>query len=462
MKNKMFKSSFIFIVGRVLMMIIPILTTPIFTRLVSLEDYGQFSLYTTMIGFISIFIGLNTSGSLAIAKIKYGNDYDRYSAHALSVSLVAFLTLTLFTFIFKDFLAKMLELPSNIVLLMIIQSFLGYISGFFGSYLLQKQKILMQFYIGVIGTVVSVPISVYLVINMNDDFLARVLGGLIPAIPFAMLSILYIYTRGRGFIEKEYLKFTFMISLPLVLHLLGHQVLTYIDRIMISKYLNFEEVALYSFGYSAGFVLKTVLSSINTLWAPFYLATKKESPKLVGSYVKKYIALTVFLTIGYLTISTEVVNLLGSGEFLNTKEFVVLIVLSYFVGELYTIPLNVQFYEENTKFVPVGTVLSAVVNIVLNIVLIPTYGIYGAAIATVISYVALFIFHFIISKSLYSTTEVPLLYFLRVMTFVLIYAGIMYIFMDNIFIRWSFGAGYLIYYLYKNQDFIKTLLKREK
>lgn len=460
MKNEMFKSSLVFVIGRVLLQATPILTTPIFTRLISLEDYGQFNLYTTIVSFFSIFIGCNTSGSLAIAKVKYGNRYDQYASHALSVSLITAVFFAGLSIIFKDFLASMMGISTVVLFVVLLQALLSYVSGFYGNYLMQKQKIMMNFYMGMIGTIVSVPVTIYLVVHMHNDFHARVIGGMSTLIPFSLFGIGYIYTRGKSFIKKEYLKFTWVVSLPLVLHLLGHQVLSYIDRIMIANYLNVKEVALYSFGYSAGQVLQMVLSSINTVWVPWYLERKKEKSNMIEEYVKTYIGLIIFLTIGYLTISNEVISLLGSGDFLLAKNFVVLVIVSYFIGELYTIPLNIQFFKENTKFVPVGTVISAIVNIVLNMLLIPLIGIYGAAIATLLSYVLLFLFHFIISKKLYKTTEVSMLYFLTAMGVIMMYAGITYVFMDNIFIRWILGLIYLMYYLYTNKEKLALLLKK--
>lgn len=75
-----------------------------------------------------------------------------------------------------------------------------------------------------------------------------------------------------------------------------------------------------------------------------------------------------------------------------------LIIVSYFLVFLYTFPVNIQFFYANTTWIPIGTLLAAGVNWLLNLVLIPHYAAYGAAMATIISYLALLIFIILFRK----------------------------------------------------------------
>ena len=65
---------------------------------------------------------------------------------------------------------------------------------------------------------------------------------------------------------------------------------------------------------------------------------------------------------------------------------------------LYSFPVNFQFFYNRTLNIAIGTCLSALINIILNFILIPPYGMYGAAIATLIAYISLFAFHQIIAR----------------------------------------------------------------
>lgn len=59
-------------------------------------------------------------------------------------------------------------------------------------------------------------------------------------------------------------------SVPLIFHLLGHQLLGQLDRIMLARLYSTKEVAMYSFGYSLGMIIQIVLNSINMAWIPWF------------------------------------------------------------------------------------------------------------------------------------------------------------------------------------------------
>ena len=88
-----------------------------------------------------------------------------------------------------------------------------------------------------------------------------------------------------------------------------------------------------------------------------------------------------------------------------------------------------------------GTIGAAIVNIILNYLLIPTYGMFGAAIATSLSYLALFIVHYVIVHRLkgvkkYHTSVIA---FLPAVAFVSVGVFLFYFLMDNYYIRWMIG-----------------------
>ena len=170
----------------------------------------------------------------------------------------------------------------------------------------------------------------------------------------------------------------------------------------------------------------------------------------------------VFLTIGFLSVFPELVSIMGSADYKSSRDFVVLIVISCFIVFLYTFPVNIQFYHENTKFIPVGTLLAAGINYILNYILIPKSGIYGAAIATVASYVLLLVFHHLIAKIKYRYNEISFIQYIILTGVVSIYGIFANIFVDNLLIRWG-GClvVFVVLVLYYKED-VEELIKKVK
>ncbi|HFI0449837.1 TPA: lipopolysaccharide biosynthesis protein [Streptococcus suis] len=460
--SKLVKSSFIYTLGAVLIQGLSFITMPIYTRIISQEVYGQYSLYNSWMAIIGLFIGIQTVGSLSIAKVKYADEYDRYAAHALSLSTLVFVGIFSLSFVFKSYLATYLGFSEPVFLLLIIQSFIGYVSGFLGQYFIQLQRAKENLILSATTAVASVILSLYLLQVMQDDFMARILGGLMPALGMAAIAIFYIYRKGKVFVKREYLWFTLSVSIPLIFHHLGHQILGQVDRLMIGKMLSITDVALYSFGYNLGMIIQLVLGNINTAWVPWYFDVKRKGSSDVTRYVSNYLALSLFLTLGYLTIFPELALLMGGEKYAESLNFIALIILSYFVGFLYTFPLNTQFYHGSTKFVPIGTLLSGVLNWGINLYFIPHHGIQGAAIATIVSYISLFFFHYIIANILYKYDEISIKTVLVLLGIASGYAYLMKVFVTNIYIRWSLGLVVLLVYAYIFRKEISLLIQKRK
>lgn len=446
--SKLVKSSFIYTLGAVLIQGLSFFTMPIYTRIISQEVYGQYSLYNSWVTLIGIFIGIQTVGSLSIAKVKYADEYDRYAAHALSVSTLVFAVGFFLAYVCRSYLATYLGFSEHDFLLLVIQSFVGYVGGFLGQYFIQLQRAKENLILSATTAVASVILSLYLLQVMQDDFKARIFGGLVPAIGMAAFCFFYIYKKGKTFVRKEYMWFTLSVSLPLIFHHLGHQILGQLDRVMIGKMLSLKDVALYSFGYNLGMIIQLILGNINTAWVPWYFDVKRTGSSNLSRYIFNYLSLSLFLTLGYLTIFPELALLMGGEQYVESLNFIGLIILSYFVGFLYTFPLNIQFYNGSTKFVPVGTLLSGLLNWVINLYFIPRYGIQGAAYATIISYISLFVFHYLVAKTLYKYDEVSLRTVFILLGIACSYAYLMNFFVTNIYIRWSLGIVVIILYAY--------------
>lgn len=444
--SKLVKSSFIYTLGAVLIQGLSFITMPIYTRIISQEVFGQYSLYTSWMALIGLFIGIQTVGSLSIAKVKFADEYDRYAAHALSLSTLSFVTVFSLAFVCRTYLAAYLGFPESVFLLLVVQSFIGYVGGFLGQYFIQLQRAKENLILSATTAVTSVILSLYLLQVMQDDFFARILGAFIPAIGMAVVAVVYIYSKGRIFVKREYLWFTLSVSIPLIFHHLGHQLLGQVDRLMIGKMLSLKDVALYSFGYNLGMLIQLILGNINTAWVPWYFDVKRKGGSNLSRYVINYLALSLFLTLGYLTIFPELALLMGGEKYAESLNFIALIILSYFVGFLYTFPLNTQFYHGSTKFVPIGTLLSGILNWAINFYFIPNHGIQGAAIATIISYISLFFFHFVIAKKLYNYDEISLKTVFVLLSIASGYAYLMNSFVTNIYIRWSLGLVVLLVY----------------
>ncbi len=150
----------------------------------------------------------------------------------------------------------------------------------FTTYLVQRQQSMWTLLLSVLSAVINTALSLFLIFSMENDFIARVMANSATTGVFACVSLLFFYKKIGLHFRKDYLRYGLSISIPLIFHGLGHNVLNQFDRIMLGKMLTLSDVALYSFGYTLASILQIVFSSLNTVWCPWYFEKREVQIKI--------------------------------------------------------------------------------------------------------------------------------------------------------------------------------------
>jgi O-antigen/teichoic acid export membrane protein len=234
----------------------------------------------------------------------------------------------------------------------------------------------------------------------------------------------------------------------LILHGAGGLVLSQSDRVMLQRMSGESVAGIYSFAYSVALVISILWMSFNTTWVPFYYEYKKNDQKAqILLRAKNYIAIFSVLTMGFILLAPEIYRIMAPPEYWPGISLIPLIALAYYFNFLYSFPANYEFYNAKVKLIFIGTVCAAIINIVCNFVFIPLYAGIGAAIATLVSFVFLFIFHEIIARFIIKNYDYRFTMYLKGLFPVIIASIIFYITQDFWYIRWGMGIILGIYLL---------------
>ncbi|MGJ0566744.1 polysaccharide biosynthesis C-terminal domain-containing protein, partial [Enterococcus innesii] len=149
-------------------------------------------------------------------------------------------------------------------------------------------------------------------------------------------------------------------------------------------------------------------------------------------------------SMSFMVISVDLAKIMADSSYYSGIPLVIPICLGYFFQFLYSLPVNIEFYLKKTGYISFGTLFSAIVNIVLNLILIPVYGILAAGYTTAFTYFLLFLFHYnwakrIISKQLFDTKLVMILTILMILfSFTILYL------IDYFWIRYGFTLALIL------------------
>ncbi len=448
----------LYVAGSFLIQGVNLLTTPIFTRLMTTSDYGVMAVYTLWVAIFGAIIGLQINGSLNNALIQYGPDaLNKYMSSVMTLSVFSFVFFFALSLLFQDFLGRILQLEPFLVPIMVVQCFFAFTISFMNSKFVATKQPMKYFLLSAFNTFGIVALSmVFVIMRDTDKYLGRVYGNTIVNAVLGLCCLVIIMGKGRQFINLQFWKFCLPMTLPLIVHTLSNLVLNQADRYMLTALIDDTTTGIYSFAYTLGSVISVIWMAINNAWVPwFYEKTKNGEHGAILSMQKLYNGVMVALTLGFILISPEFVRLMGSKDFSYGAYLTPVIAAGCFFMYLYSFAVNYEFYHRKTVFISIGTLFAALLNILLNFLMIPRIGSMGAAVATLISYILLFIFHYCIAAFIIKGFMIP---FRRLMIsglMVLVALGLFYLCFDLWPIRWAAALGVAGYLLKTALPFIK-------
>lgn len=416
-------------------------TTPIFTRLLAPEDYGYAALYMSWLSIFTLIVGLQTSGSIANARIKYGEPMmNGYISSVMTISVIAFVAILIPVVALRNWLSKLVALRQDLLILAVVQSFFVYVVAFYTAKLDQFKRVEKSTLLSVAQSVITIAISLFAVLNARSDkAVAKIYAQAVPSFLFGFFLLFFIYTKGKKIWDSSYNKFCIGLTLPLLLHALGGLIFCQSDRIMIAKMQTQEMLGFYSVSYALCCVLITIAGALNVAWVPFYFDFKKQNKiDEILRHSKRYVWLYTVLSSGFILLSYDVFKLMAPQKYWGGMRLLPIFVFAFFFDFLYLFPVNFEFYHCQTKMIPIATLLSSIFNILINFLLIPKFDITGAAIGTFAACFFKFAFHYFVSNFIMKETfEYGITFFVFPTLFLFFFITFSYFFKDLILVRWS-------------------------
>ena len=423
-----------------------VFTSPYITEVLDTDNYGNMSAYNTWAGIVCTIAGLGSASTLVNFKFSYGNDdYDKYCWNSLKLSSLAhFVCLGVCALFWKP-IKEIIELPYEVIPLIVFSAFCQYVVNYYSAYLINESRALRNVVFSLISTIGGFALSVVFVVSRifsgHDVFISFILGYTFVNFVLSIYILVYFWRGGAGKFNLKYASFAIKIGIPIVFHLLSATVLGSSDRLMIKGMIGAGESGTYSYAYNFANILYGVWSAINAIWMPFYFQSMKcDDQDMIEKRRKNFDVLYCCLVIGFLMVYPEVYKGIANERYWVTLDIVPIVVVAFVFNHIYSFSQGYESFKQRTTFIATGTILTAIVNVILNCILIPRYANYGAAIATVLSYILLYVFHkisakYIIKKyPLSSYNDLPFM-------FVCILAVVLsYILFDMISFRWSIAV----------------------
>lgn len=383
-----------------------IISFPILTRILTVEEYGIMNMISMVLIIVIAFskLGIQNSVLRTYAEVKNNNSiytednlYATVFTTVISASILACgLTASAayygwLSFFFDDTTSHYLLLAAILIVIRVMWTI--------GSNVLvahQRSKLMARFSILQRYFALVVIISVLL---LTTTGLHGYYYAMIGSETLILALLMFVLLKGINYkpsaFSPDLLKDMAKYGLPLLGLEIANSILSLGDRLIISKYLGSEPLGAYSAAYNlCTYIQLIIIASYGKAVKPMYMntfeaegqaATKQLLDSALAYYVMAALPIITILSV----VAPQVLSLLASSKY-DAGAIIIPWVVSGLVvnGAVVMICAGLHLYK-NTRIFMYAMIVSAVVNIGLNFIFIPKYGILGAALTTLLSYLVL-------------------------------------------------------------------------
>lgn len=399
------KASLWFTVSSVIEKGISLISTPIFTRILSTEEYGVYSVYQSWYSVVLIFTTLNLyAGVYNNGLTKWPQQRRKYTSALQGLST----TITVIWFIIyllgMEFWNKLFGLSSLFILAMFIQVLFIPAFNFWAAEQRYDYKYKKLVVISLMIGISSPLLGIIAVISSSYKAEARVLSFVFIQVCVGLVFYIYNYRKGKCFYNKSYWKFALVFNLPLIPHYLAQTVLGQADRIMIDKFVGKEEAAIYSVAYTISMMFTIVTNAINTTFIPYtYKAIKDKKYKDLKNNASFLVLLVGSTCIVAMAFGPEIIKIFAAPEYYEARWIIPPVAEALLFMFIFPLFCNIEFYFEKTRFIMIASGVAAITNIILNMIMIPKFGYIAAAYTTLACYIFLSVAHYVTYRKICKT-----------------------------------------------------------
>ncbi len=365
------------------------ITVPIFTRLLSTEEYGKYNVFNTWFGILSAILTLSLyNGIYMQGMVKYDQDRKSYTSSLQGLTLVLVLMWICIYLCMPSFWNRLFGFSTCHMISLLILSWCEAVFGFWATEQRVRYRYVALVAVTILVTVVKPFLSIILVLLSDDKVTALILGMVIvELLAYGWMFFVHM-AQGRKFFVKQYWIHAVVLAVPLLPHYLSSTILGGADRIMIQHMIGDSAAGIYSLAYSVAMLMIIFNGSlVNALNPLLYQSIKEGKIQEMKKMAYPSLAIIALINIALIIFAPEIIKIFAPGEYYEAVYIVPPAAMSVFFMFLYQLFACFEFYYEYSGYIAAATAVAAIMNIALNYVFIGIYGYYAAGYTTLVCYI---------------------------------------------------------------------------
>ena len=390
------KNSALYLLSNIVIKAASFFLLPLYTHLLSPEDYGFVYVVSSFTNFLSIFLLFSMHSVISRFFFECANEDEikRFYSNITTIVAIISIIITIILFMLSDLVCGFLELPKRYLHVALLISFFAIYYNIILSLLYVKQDAKKVSFTSISLGIIGILIQLIMVLYMKDKTMALIgsmlVNSILSFVIFAIYSIPY-------FTIPKFRKSEFVLYVKYAFSQWPSDICVWLinasDRLLINKFQGAHDTGIYGMGCNFSQIPTVIFHSVNKAYSPFVFDTFKKHELDIGdkydeiqkatSMILSCVALLVTMLSLF---SVEIVSLLSS-KFQEASLIIPLVLIASFVDCMRMIFMYPMAYKiDYVKIKSSIWILSALLNLGLNLWLIPIYSIYGACISSITSY----------------------------------------------------------------------------
>jgi O-antigen/teichoic acid export membrane protein len=404
------KHSAIYGISRISLKLVSFILFPLYSILFTVEEYGVIVRAEYFWQLLSTFLLFAFETAIIRWYSTIKKDQDKRTLIFSAFSFLIFLNLILLSIalIYKNKISIFLfesDTYSDILLICMLISLTETLIGIPLTLLRIKEKV--KYYVGSIltGSFISLALQIFALYYIQNKLFGIFFAKFIASFIVLIILMPYLIKRVSFKINLKLLKEVLIFAIPLMFASLVSMLLNGQDKYILGSLINSREVGLYGLGYNIAGIIHFVFLSPFALAFPIIFWRKIHSEN-ANRFFTKTVTYSVFvITWGAIVLSIFSLNFIKifalNADYWSAVNIVPIIAFSYVLANFHTVGFMSFYYQKKTNIVLYILLASTIVNFFLNLLLIPYLEMYGAAIATYLSYLVSVILIHVFSKKYY-------------------------------------------------------------
>ena len=411
-KKKVIVNSFFYIFSSLLVKAVGFLLLPLYTLFLDPDEFGIINIVN---GFVQVAVFI-VAFSLYSAAIRFYSEYkdDRPELKKFYGTIVSFLLVSGIIFIFLGIVFKreLIEIVFNgitfypYVLLSLIILYFVTLQTMYQNILQARQEGKKLTILNLITFGLTVLLKILFLVILKQGASGFLVSQLIVNILYSFYMIIDLKKNGlfEFRIHTSMLRKALKYSIPIIPHNLSTNIASLVSKILINKTGKLIMVGLYGIAVQFGMLIDVIQYSVNRAFQPWFfnMMSKKDSNSNseILFLTKSLLSFYTIIYVGIGLFSQELVILMTPDQFTDSWLVIPILAVGFSVKSIYYFYVNIVMYHRSTaKKLFIATILGSVSDILLAYLLIPSYGMFGAACAFLIAKVIVVATTVFISKA---------------------------------------------------------------